>query len=392
MNLNTKKEKTVSRYEYPVIDAEEVGNLTISSHLQEQIDVFHSFAGPTEWSGILLYTIDKGDINDPSSLKITAKAMFPMDIGTAAYTEYDYGPEVMDMYDMYPKALEEGWILGHIHTHHNMKAYFSGTDTQELRDNIDNHSNYLSLIVNFKKEYCAKICKKAVRKVENKSLTTFKSFLSDKLSVQKSNKTYEEDIVYAVGLTIEMPLEEDMNKEITFFSRLISLKKTVDNFRSSIRPVGTNTGYSSTEIWNSNSKGVQLDLWNNKETIYDNTPQAVVTFIFRLLRVSSSLDVIADSIDDVHTEITSTCNRYEYMTAADKKSYLEYVELNIPKIVANSLEDNILLLDKVVDLLTEHSSSNYGYNSYESEHMVDEILLMLENYDITTGKIEALSN
>ena len=183
-----------SKFDYPILEGDEIGKLIITPHLQEQIDIFHAFAGSIEWSGILLYTIDKGDISNPDELVITAKAMFPMDIGTAAYTEYDYGPEVMDMYDMYPKALEEGWILGHIHTHHSMKAYFSGTDLQELRDNIDNHSNYLSLIVNFKKEYCAKICKKGSRKVESKSLTTFSSLISDKISTQETDESYEEEI------------------------------------------------------------------------------------------------------------------------------------------------------------------------------------------------------
>jgi len=44
-----------------------------------------------------------------------------------------------------------------IHTHHNMETFFSGTDMGELHDSAPSYNYFLSLIVNYKNEYIAKI-------------------------------------------------------------------------------------------------------------------------------------------------------------------------------------------------------------------------------------------
>lgn len=45
--------------------------------------------------------------------------------------------------------ISNGYRAGLIHTHHNMKTFFSGTDQIELQTNTPNHELYLSLIVNY---------------------------------------------------------------------------------------------------------------------------------------------------------------------------------------------------------------------------------------------------
>ena len=81
-----------------------------------------------------------------------------MNIGTHSYTEsQNHSADVIDMVDRIPAYMKNRYGL--IHTHHTMDTFFSGTDVQELHDNAANYSYYLSLIVNFKEEYTAKIAK-----------------------------------------------------------------------------------------------------------------------------------------------------------------------------------------------------------------------------------------
>jgi len=105
------KEKATPQNDFPIVSEDKKGTLIINSELAEQINIFHSFAGSTEWSGILLYKVLGGDILKPNDLKIEALGMYPMDIGTPGYTEYDYDERTLDMYDLYPDALKEECIF-----------------------------------------------------------------------------------------------------------------------------------------------------------------------------------------------------------------------------------------------------------------------------------------
>lgn len=131
--------------------------LIITPRLQQQILYLHSEVGKAEWSGVLLYKVIEGDINDPENMVIEAKGLFLLDIGSSAYTEYGVDERFMDVVDQYPEFIDDEWQMGHIHTHHNMTTFFSGTDQQELHDNVELYNYYLSLIVNFEGDYTAKI-------------------------------------------------------------------------------------------------------------------------------------------------------------------------------------------------------------------------------------------
>jgi len=81
-----------------------------------------------------------------------------MGIGTHSYTESEnHSDDIINMVDRVPAYMENRYGL--IHTHHTMDTFFSGTDIQELHDNAANYSYYLSLIVNIKEKYSAKIAK-----------------------------------------------------------------------------------------------------------------------------------------------------------------------------------------------------------------------------------------
>lgn len=146
---------------YPVIELKDKGELIIPENVQKRIDMLHALVGKTEWCGFITYDKTEGSINDPSTYKAVVKDIYPMNIGSEAYTESDnHASELLKMDERIPSYFMSK--TGLIHTHQSMKAFFSGTDIQELHNNVDKYdgdSYYLSLIVNFNKEYVAKIVK-----------------------------------------------------------------------------------------------------------------------------------------------------------------------------------------------------------------------------------------
>jgi len=225
-NKNKKSEKKSKevKKDYPIILGETKGKLIVSERLEKQINYLHALVGPKEWSGVLVYQIQKGDLDNIGDLVIEAKGVFPMDIGTAGYTEYDFDEtNIFPLHDYYPQILEEGWKEGHIHSHHNMKAYFSSTDEGELKDNTPNHAYYLSLIVNFEKKYVARLCVMGNRVVKGNSNVAFKNVLGAD-SVSSVELSLNQEVVYAIDLDIEI-------KPDLFFEEVMKLKKRMEDKR-----------------------------------------------------------------------------------------------------------------------------------------------------------------
>jgi hypothetical protein len=150
--MKDKKDKTP---DYPIVELKERGRLLLTDEIITQINYLHGRTGKKEWSGMLLYEVVKGNPSKPKDFVLKAKHIFLMDIGTAAYTEYETDEDIVELYDNVEGAME--MKTGQIHTHHDMSTFFSGTDTDELKENLDKHNYYLSLIVNFGATYTAKV-------------------------------------------------------------------------------------------------------------------------------------------------------------------------------------------------------------------------------------------
>jgi proteasome lid subunit RPN8/RPN11 len=108
-----------------------------------------------EWSGVLFYDVE-GNFED-GSLVVKCLDIYQMDIGNGAYTEYTMNPSVATY--MLDHNLMTAY-QGHIHSHHSMAAFFSGTDTNELRDGGKDTNHFVSLIVNNAGKYVAGITRK----------------------------------------------------------------------------------------------------------------------------------------------------------------------------------------------------------------------------------------
>ena len=201
----------VNTVRYPEVDLKATPTIIVSNTLQAQIVELHNQFGNTEWSGFLLYSVEKGSYADPTNLVIKAQEIFPCDVGDATYTEYDSGDYVIDMDDS-TDFLMKGWKLGHIHTHHSMACFFSGTDQSELHSNVGKYKDsfYLSLIVNKTHDvdkYCAKIAKLGVA---TKKVHKFK-LAGKTLGVGKS---VEVTAMEQMDCKIENELSEGFYKQI----------------------------------------------------------------------------------------------------------------------------------------------------------------------------------
>ena len=126
----------------------------IPKKVMSQIQYLCTRIHDVEWSGILFYDT-QGDIDNPSNFKIIIKHIFLMHKGSAGYTEYDYDEEVVGFRMDNPESLK--WKIAHIHSHNNMKSYFSGTDMDELVENSEFHNYYLSIVVNNRNEIVGKV-------------------------------------------------------------------------------------------------------------------------------------------------------------------------------------------------------------------------------------------
>ena len=166
-----------------------------------------------EWSGILFYKVT-GSFED-KNLTVICQDIYQMDIGNGSYTEYTMNPSVAsymldhDLIDCYQ---------GHIHSHHNMSTFFSGTDTQELKDSGVDTNHFVSLIVNNIGKYTAGITKKVNSKRTVKETFTYNSFNDVEFTGEKEYTT-EDSYLEWYNLDIEIQgkinnFEEEMLNRI----------------------------------------------------------------------------------------------------------------------------------------------------------------------------------
>ena len=117
-----------------------------------------------EWSGILLYTTE-GTLSDPQNFKIHVKDIIPMHKGTGVATGFNYNEKKRDNSGIQDRHIDyvieneeaETWRLGLIHSHNNMNTYFSNVDLDELQENTPTYINFLSLIVNNRNDFEARL-------------------------------------------------------------------------------------------------------------------------------------------------------------------------------------------------------------------------------------------
>lgn len=193
--------------------------LIIPEEVEKKIRYICQQIWKDEWSGTLFYKLE-GRFED-GTLAIRCVDIYVMDIGTAAYTEFDMSPDVISYMTDNPELLD--CQMGLIHSHNNMNTFFSGTDTATLKEEGMDRNHFVSLIVNNEGTYTAAITRKvkATKTVtENFSYPTFE----DEEVTDTKTYTVESEELEWFYLKIEFERNEDSFHE-ELKARLEEIKK-----------------------------------------------------------------------------------------------------------------------------------------------------------------------
>ena len=142
-------------------------NLFIPREVEAKIRHLCSRVHDVEWSGTLFYKVE-GSFDD-GSFKATCLDICVMDIGSGGATSYDDTADIVAYRIEHPELLQEGVYEGLIHSHNNMRAFFSGVDDNTLIQEGSDLNHFLSLVVCNYYPYVARITRKLVKKVEAKA-------------------------------------------------------------------------------------------------------------------------------------------------------------------------------------------------------------------------------
>lgn len=147
---------------FNIIQSKHTAEVLISEDLASQVAILHQQCpSNTEWSGLLVYEILKGGIDDLANLSIRCHAVFPLDYGDATFTSFESSAAWFDLFDQFPQvdpAKEKtNWHIGKIHSHHSMSVFHSGTDNADLYENAPKLPLFLSVVVNYACQLDAKI-------------------------------------------------------------------------------------------------------------------------------------------------------------------------------------------------------------------------------------------
>lgn len=90
--------------------------LVIPADVEKKIRHLCNKVSQVEWSGTLFY-VHSGSYEE-GTLEIRCVDIFPMDIGSQAYTEFDMSPDVIAYMTNHPELLD--CQMGLIHSHNHM--------------------------------------------------------------------------------------------------------------------------------------------------------------------------------------------------------------------------------------------------------------------------------
>jgi hypothetical protein len=156
----------------------------------------------------------EGDLHN-DTLKLHVIDLLLKDVGTAGYTEYDWGTTLAEYFE----ENEDKWpvMFFSIHSHHNMGVTPSGVDDKHLYDNISNFPFHLSVIVNNKLDFNARIATDMV--IQTVSVRGMDSAYTDK-------QITDGRIIVEYSLPVSISVETAEFKEE--FERVVANKKLLE--------------------------------------------------------------------------------------------------------------------------------------------------------------------
>lgn len=200
--------------------------IVIPSNVEYIIRKFCAKAPDNEWSGTLFYQVE-GNFNE--GLRIICKDFLLMDLGSAAFTEFDEDGTAIDYMVQHPELLD--CQMGLLHSHDRMTTFFSGTDTNTLNKEGNDRNNFVSLIVNNAGTYSAAITRKVTYKeIHNIEITGQYPFFGTRQVFNTPTAVTSEEkeklVIEWFDLTIEKQTVEFQEDEYDARFREISNKAT----------------------------------------------------------------------------------------------------------------------------------------------------------------------
>ena len=107
--INKSKEKAKLK----LVKQKQSYNIVIPKNVEEKIRHLCSVVHEVEWSGVLFYKKEGSFENN--DLKITCVDIFPMDIGSGGFTDFDDTPDIAADRCEHLELLDEGIYEGLIH-------------------------------------------------------------------------------------------------------------------------------------------------------------------------------------------------------------------------------------------------------------------------------------
>lgn len=215
-----------------------LGKLIITEDVQNQIDYLHSKTTGKEWGGVFTYTAE-GKIEDLANMVFTIQNIYLMDVGTYAHTGYSY-EGFSKMYKTIPNT-ELDVRIGGLHSHHSMGAFFSGEDLQEIANNSAIYDYYLSLVVDTRGTYKAKV---GIPVVEESKTITIKDGNGGTYAVKLNNTS---NTVYVINVDVANNIK-DVNIPAWFKTRFdeLNIIKPPVFYEETTWPQSYKTGVKST--------------------------------------------------------------------------------------------------------------------------------------------------
>ena len=330
-----------------------IGKIIIPKKIENYIDYLHKAIGATEWSGILFYKLTSGNINKLKDLSFQVEFIYPMDIGSSTYTEFDYSGEIVNAWDLNEELIN--CSTGHCHTHHSMAAFYSQTDTQELLDNCKNFNYYISLIVNFSKEYKCKIAFPTKAKVQKEY-----TIKNNEGKLIKAKSSVEEDVILIGELEIEF--ENQIQTEEWIVKRVAELKtQAAEKAKAKTATVYTQQGgVFQPTLFNQQQYSGATSTWKPSSNIV--TPKEFLAAIinvdesFRNLDIVSSIaslelnevdkgdydDMLLDKLEEIHDNLYKSAMGLKFhckqaLTELDRQQHL-FSDMDYYNIIKENLE------------------------------------------------------
>lgn len=252
--------------------------IIIPTKVENMIRLLCSEVRSVEWSGTLFYTYTGSfERND---LVIRCEDICVMDIGSSGYTEFTESPEIIN-YQIEHDLLD--CKTGLIHSHNYMKTFFSGTDTNTLKEEGASMNNFVSLIVNNAGNYTAAITRLVTSVNDIRSSKSYKFFDSGEIDLGSSQ--YYEQVKEVQSFLLEVIKEEGENNKL--LSRLDEIRNSKSNNK-----VKENT--SPTKLLNNEKNN--LDKKEIEPFNWDYTPKNHSTYIDPDIVENATLQIVTGSI------------------------------------------------------------------------------------------------